>query len=40
VLGLTLLGHGLEQIFNPRLEWHHLSVNPKMIDRKEDVKNG
>jgi peptide/nickel transport system permease protein len=35
VLGLTLLGHGLEQIFNPRLEWHHLSVNPKMISRDE-----
>lgn len=31
VLGLTLLGHGLEQILNPRLEWHHLTVNPKMI---------
>ena len=41
VLGLTLLGHGLEQIFNPRLESHHLSVNPKMISRKEEeVKNG
>jgi peptide/nickel transport system permease protein len=40
VLGLTLLGHGLEQIFNPRLESHHLSIGPKMIDRKEDVKNG
>ncbi len=24
VLGLTLLGHGLEQILNPRLEFHHL----------------
>ncbi|NWG08511.1 MAG: dipeptide/oligopeptide/nickel ABC transporter permease/ATP-binding protein [Chloroflexi bacterium] len=24
VLGLTLLGHGLEQILNPRLESHHL----------------
>jgi len=41
VLGLTLLGHGLEQIFNPRLESHHLSVNPTMISRKEEeVKNG
>jgi oligopeptide/dipeptide ABC transporter ATP-binding protein len=24
VLGLTLLGHGLEQVLNPRLEAHHL----------------
>ncbi|HET9590796.1 MAG TPA: dipeptide/oligopeptide/nickel ABC transporter permease/ATP-binding protein [Anaerolineales bacterium] len=24
VLGLTLLGHGLEQVLNPRLESHHL----------------
>lgn len=34
-LGLTLLGHGLEQIFNPRLEWHHLSVGKNMVARKE-----
>jgi peptide/nickel transport system permease protein len=41
VLGLTLLGHGLEQIFNPRLEWHHLSSSSKMVVRKqEEVKNG
>ncbi len=41
VLGLTLLGHGLEQIFNPRLEWHHLSVGENMVVRKqEEVKNG
>lgn len=33
VLGCTLLGHGLEQIFNPRLEWHHLSIGTKMIER-------
>jgi peptide/nickel transport system permease protein len=33
VLGCTLLGHGLEQILNPRLEWHHLSVGPKMVER-------
>ncbi|MDL1909519.1 dipeptide/oligopeptide/nickel ABC transporter permease/ATP-binding protein [Chloroflexi bacterium CFX6] len=25
VLGLTLLGHGLEQVLNPRLEAHHLT---------------
>lgn len=35
VLGLTLLGHGLEQILNPRLEWHHLTANPKMISIKQ-----
>jgi peptide/nickel transport system permease protein len=33
VLGLTLLGQGLEQVFNPRLEWHHLSVGRKMVAR-------
>jgi peptide/nickel transport system permease protein len=33
VLGLTLLGNGLERVFNPRLELHHLSVGPKMIAR-------
>ncbi|NPV56579.1 MAG: ABC transporter permease, partial [Anaerolineae bacterium] len=33
VLGLTLLGHGLEQTFNPRLESHHLSVGAKMVER-------
>ena len=26
VLGCTLLGHGLEQVLNPRLESHHLSA--------------
>lgn len=35
VLGLTLLGHGLERIFNPRLEWHHLSVGKDMVARGE-----
>jgi peptide/nickel transport system permease protein len=34
VLAGTLLGNGLEQIFNPRLEIHHLSVGKKMIARK------
>jgi peptide/nickel transport system permease protein len=34
VLGCTLLGHGLEQILNPRLEWHHLSVGQKMVEHK------
>jgi peptide/nickel transport system permease protein len=33
VLGCTLLGHGLEQILNPRLEMHHLSVGAEMVAR-------
>jgi peptide/nickel transport system permease protein len=33
VLGCTLLGHGLEQVLNPRLETHHLSVGAKMVVR-------
>lgn len=33
VLGCTLLGQGLEQILNPRLETHHLSVGAKMVAR-------
>lgn len=33
VLALTLLGQGLERVFNPRLELHHLSVGPKMVAR-------
>jgi peptide/nickel transport system permease protein len=33
VLGCTLLGHGLEQILNPRLETHHLSVGTAMVAR-------
>jgi peptide/nickel transport system permease protein len=36
VLGLTLLGHGLEQIFNPRLEAHHLSVGKNMVTRGKE----
>jgi peptide/nickel transport system permease protein len=31
VLSLTLLGQGMEQVFNPRLETHHLSVGKKMV---------
>ncbi len=34
VLGCTLLGHGLEQVLNPRLEWHHLSIGRGMVARK------
>jgi peptide/nickel transport system permease protein len=33
VLGCTLLGHGLEQVLNPRLETHHLSVGAEMVAR-------
>ncbi len=33
VLGLTLLGNGLERIFNPKLETHHLSVGDEMVVR-------
>jgi peptide/nickel transport system permease protein len=33
VLALTLLGNGLERVFNPRLELHHLSVGPEMVAR-------
>jgi peptide/nickel transport system permease protein len=36
VLGCTLLGHGLEQILNPRLETHHLSVGPEMVARRKE----
>jgi peptide/nickel transport system permease protein len=32
-LSLTLLGNGLERVFNPRLELHHLSVGPRMVLR-------
>ena len=31
VLGLTLLGHGLEQVLNPRLEMHHLMPGRPVI---------
>jgi peptide/nickel transport system permease protein len=33
VLSLTLLGNGLERVFTPRLEVHHLSVGPDMVAR-------
>lgn len=38
VLGCTLLGQGLEQVLNPRLETHHLSVGPKMVARMMGIK--
>jgi peptide/nickel transport system permease protein len=38
VLGCTLLGQGLEQVLNPRLETHHLSVGAKMVARVRGVR--
>jgi oligopeptide/dipeptide ABC transporter ATP-binding protein len=38
VLSLTLLGHGLEQVLNPRLETHHLMPGrPVVHDEAENV---
>lgn len=37
VLGCTLLGHGMEQILNPRLETHHLAVGDKMVAREHSA---
>ncbi|MCL4868717.1 MAG: ABC transporter permease [Anaerolineae bacterium] len=34
VLGCTLLGQGLEQVLNPRLEAHHLAAGPGMVARR------
>ncbi len=36
VLGCTLLGHGMEQILNPRLETHHLAVGRGMVARQRE----
>ena len=38
VVGATFLGKGLERIFNPRLEIHHLSVGDEMVDRGVEKK--
>jgi peptide/nickel transport system permease protein len=37
VLACTLLGQGLEQVLNPRLESHHLVVGTHMIDRSTEM---
>lgn len=37
MLACTLLGQGLEQVLNPRLESHHLAVGKHMIDRSTDM---
>ena len=34
VLACTLIGQGMEQIFNPRLETHHLSGGKRMVARQ------
>jgi oligopeptide/dipeptide ABC transporter ATP-binding protein len=36
VLGLTLLGHGLEQVLNPRLEFHHLMPGRPVVEDNRD----
>ncbi len=33
VLSCTLLGHGMEQVLNPRTDAHHLSVGADMVSR-------
>jgi len=35
VLGLTLFGHGLEQVLNPRLDAHHLMPGRPVLQGKE-----
>jgi oligopeptide/dipeptide ABC transporter ATP-binding protein len=37
VLGLTLLGHGLEQVLNPRLESHHLTPGRPTVQSETDL---
>jgi len=37
VLGCTLLGHGMEQVLNPRLETHHLAVGKGMVARRKET---
>ncbi len=39
VLGLTLLGNGLERVFNPKLETHHLSVGKDMVQRPKTYES-
>jgi peptide/nickel transport system permease protein len=38
VLALTLLGHGLEQVLNPRLESHHLMPGRPTVQSEVDVE--
>jgi peptide/nickel transport system permease protein len=39
VLGLTLLGHGLEQILNPRLEAHHLMPGRQTVQGEAELQS-
>jgi oligopeptide/dipeptide ABC transporter ATP-binding protein len=39
VLGLTLLGQGLEQVLNPRLETHHLMPHKPTVEDKSVGQN-
>ncbi len=39
VLGLTLLGHGLEQILNPRLESHHLMPGRQTVQSDAELQS-
>lgn len=38
VLGLTLLGQGLEQVFNPKLETHHLSPGKPTVQGEAGLR--
>lgn len=38
VLGLTLLGQGLEQVSNPRTETHHLMANKSSVKKEAGAK--
>ncbi|MDQ3006207.1 MAG: ATP-binding cassette domain-containing protein, partial [Chloroflexota bacterium] len=37
VLALTLLGHGLEQVLNPRLESHHLMAGRPTVQTEANI---
>ena len=39
VLALTLLGHGLEQVLNPRLESHHLMPGRQTVQSEAEVES-
>src|SRR5215207_1008603 len=39
VLALTLLGHGLEQILNPRLEAHHLMPGRSTVQSDSELQS-
>ncbi len=38
VLSLTLLGQGLEQVFNPRLDTHHLMPGRPVVQKEAEAK--